>query len=840
MEGRGKYGDVRPKAWDILSKEYPVRKSSSTSEESGASFKGLMVRKKSSSPEMKLVPYSEGPRRSLRQSVIEKTAQIPTASTVPSLGSQAGSYVPAAFDPVFRQSWDDCTFRYKLPEVPQPDPSRATYDGDELSQSDSDNLTELQEACKGGVDALKEVISGESHLYEWLIFKARSIEKMFTAGKNVKKAEKWASTLDEACQGSPFNWRQLPLAVNYAYSIESKCKNIFPGDALEKKRLRREPVIMFFPPWVEKSFRDMPLSTIYSRYWSIRNSLGHKDEAFHFTGPDFVKSYPNMHSWLVAFLNASPQELEKQGLSELEAEAFKYLLDQTDAGVNVVKGKPQWHWQDAVLAEGGEQHQVSGDITAFIQSQDHLADLDKPAPSRPAEPLSECDSDVSPKKAKRTKPKKISVDPLSADLGEHVHVGLPETRKRRFVEREGVMDWDAVTKSMITSDDSGPMKKCKLSVKSSEPVDVEVDLKAEGIPLMVFLDLPEEMLAKIPPGKGLDTDDEMEVQPSETETLVEVPAKPVATQPLLTPTGGGWLPFVGEQDEGWSVDSDDEDTLQGDKGSESGFQADDEAGSVSTKPETVVAAEPEKKGLSPKLSVEVESETEDMEVQNERESVLEPLLERLLASSKSSDDFEVGQLTDGLPVMPDIILDEHFLKITRSYKGLEDFCTYFSMDEIILRTPLKSFKNWVRGLLGEFLSGLKTESNARREWKKAKPSVKSRLQGEYGTIVFKNDKLLDDHADGLRAISSSFRERLGDLESHVASKVSGYLDSDNVSVKMVEKFTELVDDINSAYEVISDFEEILQIMQDSEDDKERRAACQALKKIDFSVLDGLI
>ncbi|KEQ17997.1 hypothetical protein [Endozoicomonas numazuensis] len=847
MEGLGNFGGVRPKAWDILSKEYPVRKPSSTSKGVESSFKGLKVRKESSPSERVLVPCSVGPKRSLRQSVIEKTGQTPTVSEARSLGHQAGSYVPDAFDPVYRQSWDDCKFRYKLPEVPQPDSAREIYESNELSLSDRDHLIELQEACKTGVDSLKEVISGESQLYEWLIFKARDIEKMFTGGKNIKKAEKWASTLDAACQGSPFDWRKLPLAVNYAFCSESKCKTLFPGDRLEKNRLRKEPVIMFFPPWVEKSFRDMPLSTIYSRYWSIRNSLGHKDESFQFTDRDFVKSYPSLHSWFVAFQNASPKELEKQGFSELEVEAFKYLLDQTDAGVNVVKGKPQWHWQDVVSAKGEGPHQVSGEITSFIQSQDHLADLEKPAPSRPVEPLSDSDSDSSTKKARRAQSKKISVDPLSADLGEHVHVGLPERRKRTFVEREGVMDWDAVTKSMITSDYSEPVKKCKLTVTSSEPVDVEVDvevdLKEEGMPLMVVLDLSEEMLAKIPPGKGLESDDEMEVEAFKSTSFPKV----------LTPTGGIWLPYLEERGEGWSVDSDGEDSLLGDKDSESGFLADDKAGSVHTRSASEERTDEVRASATPEPVAKPDLNTEKMET--EVESVLMPLIDEVDHYPRSSATVTGADLLKDLPGRDEIRVSLECVQLTKSYAGKVDFFELNKGEDIELLEPVDSLTNWVIGLESKLTSKLEQKTILENSIDIAKKEVaaskdlsvvrmtSSRLrkkEQKLESMISKNDQLMKSHMEAFTVIINGLRTRLEKVEDFVAEKVKKYFADEVVPANLKEELSGLLASIDSAYEVLGDFEAKLETMQQFEDYPARVAACQALKEIDFSALKDFV
>ncbi|MGI9283541.1 MAG: hypothetical protein ACR2PX_28510 [Endozoicomonas sp.] len=863
MEGRGNIGEPRQKAWDILSKEFPVRKSSSASEGSGSSFKGLKVSKESIPPEIVLVPYtSDAPRRSLRQSVIEKTAQTPTASETRSLGNHAGSYVPAAFDPTFRQSWDECKFRYKLPEVPQPDPARETYDSDDLSRSDSDNLIELQEACKTGVDALKEVISGDSHLYEWLIFKARSIEKMCTAGKNVKKAEKWASTLDAACQGSPFDWRKLPLAVNYAFCIESKCKSVFPDDALEKRRLRKEPVIMFFPPWVEKSFRDMPLSTIYSRYWSIRNSLGHKDESFQFTDRDFVKSYPNMHSWLVAFQNATPQELEEQGLSVLEVEAFKFLLDRTDEDVNVVKGKPQWSWQDALSEKAQVQHEVSGDITSFIESQDHLVDLEAPAPSGPVEPLSDSDGDSSPKRAKKAKSKKVSVDPLTADLGEHVHVGLPKRRKRKFVEREGVMDWDAVTKSMITADNSEPTKKCKLSVQSSGPVDVEVDLKAEGIPLMVFLDLPAEMIAKIKPGKGLERDDEMEVEEVEAfkaTPLQEVLQKPVGTKALLTPTGESWLPFVDEREEGWSVDSDDGGDRQEDLGSETGFQADDEDCSGNTRSETEERTVEVRDSATPEPVAKPDVDTEEMEAEEEAEeevaeSVLLPLINQVANYPTSSATVTSEDLLKDLPRRDEIRVALECVQLTKSYAGKVDFFELDKKEDIELLEPIDSLTNWVRGLERKLASKLEQEATMASSIDRAKEAAESTDPGavrmapsrlrqketQLAGMRSKNDQFMEPHLEAFTIINNGLRTRLEKVEDFVAEKVKKHFATGVVPANLKDELSGLLTNIDSAYEVLGHFEAELDNLQQHEDQTARVEACKVMNSLYFSTFDQFI
>ncbi|MGI9273722.1 MAG: hypothetical protein ACR2PT_02540 [Endozoicomonas sp.] len=476
LSGR-KTGVQAVKAWDILREEYPKSSQSlPSSSDHSARFKGQSAKKVEVENEVHLVPCSEGLRKSLRTRPEIRLDSGSLVADRPVDKSSDASLLPDKVDNAFRNSQEECVYRYKLPVVPAVKSDVATFDYDDMELQDANALFELEDAVKNDPEGLKKIISGYSKLYEWLIFKAREIERSGKSGRVGKKIQQWVATLDDICKGSGFSWRRLPLALNYDECSEEKCKKLFPGDKQEKDLLRENDGIMFFPPWVEKEFLGTPLSTVYNKYWCVRNTLGKEGSGLKFDSADFIQCYPNLHSWLKAINSASEEDFASNGLSPLESDALKYLLERTDAEANSVGGNPQWHWSSVAEMPAGVSHKVNQSILGSMSGQEELlSDL-------PAAPKQHLPAKTGKKGAKKRARPAINTDPLTADLGAHVHEGLSETRKRTSVQRTDTID-SSLLDEYLAMQDEGPSlpKKDKLSKKAVK-LEVKIPLISVNVP----------------------------------------------------------------------------------------------------------------------------------------------------------------------------------------------------------------------------------------------------------------------------------------------------------------------------------------------------------------------
>ena len=287
--------------------------------------------------------------------------------------AEAVNLLPEVRDEYFPRGQMKCLYRYRTARLP------ATGCPDEqplaMNKTDQKYLEDLKKAVRKD-SAVKKILTGKHVLYNWLVIQARKIEQYIDSrdANTSSMALHWVSCLDQACQGGGFDWRDLPLALNYEFKppVPQKVLTKFFPDDQEEKKLQVDQGIGFLPPWSEKKLEGYSPAEVFFRYWEIRQRLGGVESGLRMTLQDFISQFPNVQSWLRKL--DEKVDFQSPGFTRLEVEVIKDWLDDCDTSPNDLLKKKPWTWREAAYADPDKSHKVSRAIQKHADAND-LVDL---------------------------------------------------------------------------------------------------------------------------------------------------------------------------------------------------------------------------------------------------------------------------------------------------------------------------------------------------------------------------------------------------------------------------------------------------------------------------------